>query len=66
MFNYNNKSHFYYFVGIYVDKMFYFLLTQRILLFMSFFIILCTKATATTTTGLTKHVFNNNKVKPHF
>jgi len=64
MFNCNNKSRFSYFAGIYVDKMFYFLLTQRIILFMSFFVILCTKATATT--GSTKHVFNNNKVKPHF
>jgi len=64
MFNCNNKSRFSYFAGIYVDKMFYFLLTQRIILFMSFFVILCTKAIATTC--LTKHVFNNNKVKPHF
>jgi len=64
MFNCNNKSRFSYVASIYVDKMFYFLLTQRILLFMSFFIILCTKATATTC--LIKHVFNNNKVKPHF
>jgi hypothetical protein len=41
-----------------------FSLNTRIILFMFFFVILGTKATATT--GLTKHVFNNNKVKPHF
>jgi predicted AAA+ superfamily ATPase len=40
---------------MYLDKMFYFLLTQRIISFMLFLVILGTISTATTV--LTKHVF---------
>jgi ABC-type multidrug transport system fused ATPase/permease subunit len=49
---------------MYLDKMFYFLLTQRIISFMSFLVILGTISTATTV--LTKNVFTTIKANHTF